>query len=79
MVELYFYSPICLHGVVVNYISKYRDNFTFVLSPYSSKLFTICRLKSIEILKKNRGFRLLANYADRATAAPWRSSTNFCG
>jgi hypothetical protein len=30
--------------------------------------------------KKNlRGFGPLANYADRATAASWRSSTNFCG
>jgi hypothetical protein len=26
-----------------------------------------------------RGFGPLANYADRATAASWRSSTNFCG
>jgi hypothetical protein len=25
------------------------------------------------------GFGPLANYADRATAASWRSSTNFCG
>jgi hypothetical protein len=31
-------------------------------------------------LKKNlHGFGLLANYADRATAACWRSSANFCG
>jgi hypothetical protein len=29
--------------------------------------------------KKLRGFGPLANYADRATAASWRSSTNFCG
>jgi hypothetical protein len=29
--------------------------------------------------KKLRGFGLLANYADRATAASWRSSANFCG
>jgi hypothetical protein len=28
---------------------------------------------------KLRGFGPLANYADRATAASWRSSTNFCG
>jgi hypothetical protein len=26
-----------------------------------------------------RGFGPLANYADRATAASWQSSTNFCG
>jgi hypothetical protein len=30
-------------------------------------------------IKKLRGFGPLANYADRATAASWRSSTNFCG
>jgi hypothetical protein len=31
--------------------------------------------------KKNKlcGFGPLANYADRATAASWRSSANFCG
>jgi hypothetical protein len=29
--------------------------------------------------KKLRGFGPLANYADRATAASWRSSTNLCG
>jgi hypothetical protein len=29
--------------------------------------------------KKLRGFGPLAKYADRATAASWRSSTNFCG
>jgi hypothetical protein len=29
--------------------------------------------------KKLRGFGSLTNYADRATAASWRSSTNFCG
>jgi hypothetical protein len=28
---------------------------------------------------KLRGFGLRANYADRATAACWRSSANFCG
>jgi hypothetical protein len=29
--------------------------------------------------KKLRGFGPLENYADPATAASWRSSTNFCG
>jgi hypothetical protein len=29
--------------------------------------------------KKLRGFGPIANYADRATAASWRSSANFCG
>jgi hypothetical protein len=29
--------------------------------------------------KKLRGFGPLANHADRATAASWRSSANFCG
>jgi hypothetical protein len=30
-------------------------------------------------LIKLRGFGPLANYAERATAASWRSSANFCG
>jgi hypothetical protein len=39
---------------------------------------------NVDTLKKNikktlRGFGPLANYADRATAASWRSSANFCG
>jgi hypothetical protein len=29
--------------------------------------------------RKLRGFGPRANYTDRATAAFWRSSTNFCG
>jgi hypothetical protein len=36
--------------------------------------------RRVRLKKKNlRGFGPLANYADRATAASWRSSTNFCG
>jgi hypothetical protein len=37
--------------------------------------------KRVLHLKKKHtcGFGPLANYADRATAAYWRSSTNFCG
>jgi hypothetical protein len=31
MVELYLHSPICLYGIVRNYIIKYRDNFTFTV------------------------------------------------
>jgi hypothetical protein len=34
---------------------------------------------SSEEKKKLRGFVPLANYADRETAACWRSSANFCG
>jgi hypothetical protein len=29
MMEPYLHSPICLHRLVLNYIIKYRDNFTF--------------------------------------------------
>jgi hypothetical protein len=37
-------------------------------------------LQASDTTKKNlRGFGPLANYADRATAACWRSSANFCG
>jgi hypothetical protein len=38
--------------------------------------------KQVKIVTKKlqlRGFGPLANYADRATAASWRSSANFCG
>jgi hypothetical protein len=39
---------------------------------------TVVQLQNIK--KKNlRGFGPLANYADRATAASWPSSTNCCG
>jgi hypothetical protein len=30
MVELYLHFPIYLHGVMINYPIKHRDNFTFV-------------------------------------------------
>jgi hypothetical protein len=29
MVELYHHASMCLHGTVLNWIIKYRDNFTF--------------------------------------------------
>jgi hypothetical protein len=47
--------------------------------------FRPCYLKKVGesciLLMKHelRGFGLVANYADRATAACWRSSANFCG
>jgi hypothetical protein len=43
------------------------------------KIQTITFKKSQKSKKNLRGFGPLANYADRATAASWRSSTNFCG
>jgi hypothetical protein len=39
----------------------------------------VCNWRSPVKKKTLRGFGPLANYADRATAASWRSSTNFCG
>jgi hypothetical protein len=36
------------------------------------------QLHSVDTIKL-RGFGPLANYADRATAACWRSSASFCG
>jgi hypothetical protein len=38
-----------------------------------------CMFRIILRKKNLRGFGPLANYADRETAASWRSSTNFCG
>jgi hypothetical protein len=40
--------------------------------------FPVCGFNSKHLFKKKRGFGPLANYADRATAACWRSSVNFC-
>jgi hypothetical protein len=31
MAELYCYSPACLHTIMLNYVIKYRDNFSFIL------------------------------------------------
>jgi hypothetical protein len=39
------------------------------------KIIIIMIIKNLKL----RGFGPLANYANRATAASWRSSTNFCG
>jgi hypothetical protein len=40
MVELYLHSRICVLGVVLNYVIKHRDNFTFTsqsfLTPVSA-------------------------------------------
>jgi hypothetical protein len=38
MVELYLHSPICPHGLVLNYIIECKDNFTFTF-------ICDCRLK----------------------------------
>jgi hypothetical protein len=48
---------------------------------YATKKLASKDLKQAKniIKKKLRGFGPLTNYADRATAASWRSSTNFCG
>jgi hypothetical protein len=37
MVELYLHFSICLHGIVLNYIIKYGDNFTLAWSYCSEK------------------------------------------
>jgi hypothetical protein len=29
-----FHLPVCLHGIVLNYIIKYKDNITFCLPSY---------------------------------------------
>jgi hypothetical protein len=45
MVELYLHSPICVHDIVLNYIIKYRDNFTFYLRPVKFYLSDLNDLK----------------------------------
>jgi hypothetical protein len=39
MVELYFHSPICFQGIVLNYIYifKYRDSFAFTANDKTGK------------------------------------------
>jgi hypothetical protein len=35
--ELYLHSPTCPHGIVLNYIIKYKDNFTFTFAMDKNK------------------------------------------
>jgi hypothetical protein len=61
--------PTHLHGVVLNCaLGKFTVHVTGLYAVFP--VFDIIKL---------RGFGPLANYADRATAASWRSSANFCG
>jgi hypothetical protein len=55
--------------------------FYFKLTRINSVTNITTEIESKEYLQdlNLRGFGPLANYADRATAASWRSSTNFCG
>jgi hypothetical protein len=49
-VELYFHSPICLHGIV-NYL-KHRDNFTFTFVFIDeNKISHLRTLVDLEIIK----------------------------
>jgi hypothetical protein len=53
MVELYLHSPMCLHGIVLSYIIKYRDNFTFFASYFlifQVSNFYVCRM---DVVLKN--------------------------
>jgi hypothetical protein len=50
-------------------LTKFRNNI------YSKK----CQNTRTQTKTKLRGFGPRENYADRATAACWRSSANFCG
>jgi hypothetical protein len=65
--------------------SRYVHTAESLYSTSSVKNHLIVRLKlkSRRLLWGSavllRGFGPLENYADRATAASWRSSTNFCG
>jgi hypothetical protein len=50
MMELYFHSPICLHDIVLNYIFKYRDNFTHGLVSYivvkqTTEIIVLCEIR----------------------------------
>jgi hypothetical protein len=56
-----------------------RQTINMKLANKSFENLTRFKYLGTTVKKKLRGFGLLANYPDRATAASWRSSTNFCG
>jgi hypothetical protein len=53
-----------------------RLHYFILESEFGWGNLSIIRRLAVEEL---RGFGPLANYADRVTAACWRSSANFCG
>jgi hypothetical protein len=80
------HSNILLHTFLNNFSSK-KQVFQHFQQKIFNTVMTLC-VRHVEkistftdksIIKKLCGFGLLANHADRATAASWRSSTNFCG
>jgi hypothetical protein len=53
-VDLYLHSPICIHGIVLNYVINYKDNFTFYLNHKGLKsnkfrLEASCNFSKIEL------------------------------
>jgi hypothetical protein len=52
-VELYLHSPICLHGIVLNYMIKYRDHFTFIHYSLSSYYPTRYNLHNADVVKQS--------------------------
>jgi hypothetical protein len=61
-----------VYHIIVMFVQLFYNHFTLVLN-------LVCRITELSALKKRRDFGPLANYADRVTAACWRSSANFCG
>jgi hypothetical protein len=61
------------HQLLMMHVATFKQLFLslVICNSYSTLLF-------IKLKLKLRGFGPLANYADRATAASWRSSANFC-
>jgi hypothetical protein len=55
MVELYLQSSICLHGIVLNYISKFMDKYIYLLFILRENRFHIKK-----ILSGNPTFEMLA-------------------
>jgi hypothetical protein len=51
MMELYLHSPICLCGIVLNYIMKFRDNFTSAV-----RSVTIEKLRVAQLFRKFPSF-----------------------
>jgi hypothetical protein len=55
------------------------SNIRIKFHPFNTFLSFVLKSTALKKKKKLRGFGPLANCADRATAASWRSSANFCG
>jgi hypothetical protein len=72
--EIYYREKINVHSH-----SYIRLMIQYLLTSNNKPSINKCIISLFNCKKNLRGFGTLANYAERATAASWRSSTNFSG